>query len=355
MKIKKVGNFVVDLDNANSRKKNEEYLLSKILYDISVIEKKEVIENYPLIPILDINFIKNYSVQDVDFVFYKKPCKFDYKYSKAKIWNKFVLKVVDNISKEILKKVDVKCPLCGRIYSFNNVGHLYRRNHLLCKNCVYSFAQLNYGHANFQKSIKEKYGYDKISDVPFVKEKIEKTCLEKYGCKHPLQNEEIRKKCSKTCEERYGFANPFMVEEIAKTAKNHCLLYSNISIEFFDKISKETNEKIIYGNEEKTFKMNNAWYRVDGYIQELNIAIEFFGDYYHANPKKYNGDVLFDFWGKKITAKEIWEKDKKRIESMEKEYKVSFFIVWEDDYRNDFNTVKNKIVEFINDKRNKIC
>ena len=59
-------------------------------------------------------------------------------------------------------------------------------------------------------------------------------------------------------------------------------------------------------------------------------AIEFFGDYWHCNPRKYNGD-FFNKSSKKY-AHEIWAHDKKKIEDL-KSLGYSVLIIFESDYR----------------------
>ena len=66
-------------------------------------------------------------------------------------------------------------------------------------------------------------------------------------------------------------------------------------------------------------------YFVDGVIG--NIAIEFFGDYYHANPEIYKPKTKI--LGR--TAQELWKKDKNRIKTIESHgYKV--IVIWENDW-----------------------
>lgn len=70
-------------------------------------------------------------------------------------------------------------------------------------------------------------------------------------------------------------------------------------------------------------------YRVD-YIRGTKI-IEFFGDYWHANPRIYKED---DIMIGGLPASAIWERDNKKLEDLKlKGYSV--IIVWEDEYRKD--------------------
>lgn len=77
----------------------------------------------------------------------------------------------------------------------------------------------------------------------------------------------------------------------------------------------------------------------DYYHEELKIAIEFNGDYWHCNPKLYDGNYPHPTIKK--TAHTIWEKDKRKKELAKKNgYKV--FTIWESD------VIEDKINEILN-------
>lgn len=72
---------------------------------------------------------------------------------------------------------------------------------------------------------------------------------------------------------------------------------------------------------------------VDFYVKELNKIIEFYGDYWHGNPNIYCSEDIISFpKQKKIPAKEIWERDARRIDAI-KSIGVDVLIIWEKDYR----------------------
>ena len=50
----------------------------------------------------------------------------------------------------------------------------------------------------------------------------------------------------------------------------------------------------------------------DIFIPSLNLVIEYNGDYWHCNPKKYKPDYFNQ--KKQKTAKELWEYDKNKID-----------------------------------------
>lgn len=73
----------------------------------------------------------------------------------------------------------------------------------------------------------------------------------------------------------------------------------------------------------------------DIFVPDLNLIIEYYGDYWHANPKYYEST---DIVHHSITAQKIWDKDQERIRRLQTLYTVN--IIWED----DFKTNKEKIL-----------
>jgi hypothetical protein len=117
--------------------------------------------------------------------------------------------------------------------------------------------------------------------------------------------------------------------------------YSKVSQEFLLKL--DSHFKNLYSTHfaskegEKVFFIDEIkkCYSLDYFIEELKISVEFHGDYFHANPKKYGPD--YEFIGliknnKSITAKELWEKDLKKYSILEKYYGIKTIVVWESDY-----------------------
>ena len=116
--------------------------------------------------------------------------------------------------------------------------------------------------------------------------------------------------------------------------------YSKASQEFFYVIDKEisklyktyfaskNNEKVVYIDE------IDKCYLLDYYIEGINVCIEFNGDYYHANPKKYHKDFEFPEFSKDIVlkAEDLWEKDKKKKYHLQKSLNIQTIVVWESDY-----------------------
>ena len=83
----------------------------------------------------------------------------------------------------------------------------------------------------------------------------------------------------------------------------------------------------------------------DIYIPDLNLLIEYNGDYWHCNPKKYNSTYYNKKKGK--TAKEIWEYDKNKLD-LAKKYNYNCFVIWESDYKKNKNIIRELISQHDN-------
>lgn len=82
-------------------------------------------------------------------------------------------------------------------------------------------------------------------------------------------------------------------------------------------------------------------YRLDYFVPEINICIEFYGDYWHANPAKFNPTDI-PIPQLKKTAQEIWDHDAKRIKSLN-DRGISTIVVWASDLQ--AGTIIEKIYE----------
>ena len=87
--------------------------------------------------------------------------------------------------------------------------------------------------------------------------------------------------------------------------------------------------------------LNNMGYKIissfkidtkicDVYIPKLNLIIEYFGDYWHCNPNKYDSEYFNK--KKNQTAREIWEYDKSKLELI-KSYGYNLEVIWESELK----------------------
>lgn len=124
---------------------------------------------------------------------------------------------------------------------------------------------------------------------------------------------------------------------------------SKIELNLLEEIKKICNDNMSI----KTIQLENGKYLFpDIFLEDIGLVIEFYGDFWHANPKFYKeNDIVY----RNITAKEIWESDRIRIQKFDNAidknnnpvgYKT--IIIWEYDYINNEKQVLNMLDMLIN-------
>lgn len=87
---------------------------------------------------------------------------------------------------------------------------------------------------------------------------------------------------------------------------------------------------------------------LDFFDIKLNKAIEFYGDYWHANPIIYKNDEIIKYPNSvEMKSSDIHEKDKKRLFLLKQEYNIDTMVIWETDYKNNKDVVIKKCLEFL--------
>lgn len=100
-------------------------------------------------------------------------------------------------------------------------------------------------------------------------------------------------------------------------------------------ISKIENEWLasigIETQKQKRIIINGKKYTVDGFDPKTNTVYEFYGDYWHGNPKIYNPYDINK--ANKKTFKELYEKTIKREIIIRQHYNI--VVIWEQDWKNN--------------------
>jgi hypothetical protein len=78
-----------------------------------------------------------------------------------------------------------------------------------------------------------------------------------------------------------------------------------------------------------------------------NLIIEFYGDFWHRNPKKY--DKNFTMYGK--VSSDVWEKDRNRLDFLGS-YGYTSYIIWESEWKSKKEVIINEIKEKLNEDTN---
>jgi len=126
--------------------------------------------------------------------------------------------------------------------------------------------------------------------------------------------------------------------------------YSRISQQLFDKIhEKFSDNKVNYATLNKEFiiynKEKKEVYAYDYVDRTTKRVIEYNGDLFHANPSTYNEyDTPHPY--SDITAKDLWDKDRTKLELIKK-YGFKVLVVWDSDYRTNPEKEIKKCMNFL--------
>lgn len=222
--------------------------------------------------------------------------------------------------------------------------------------------------------------YSQAASTKSTRKQYKNTCNEKYGVDNVSQIEEVKNKKSNTFILNYGVDNiwksksyyewldSFMIDKYGKkriTGDNQ----SEIRKEYWKNLPPDEREKRI-GNilknlhggcyskletkisvildefeipYERSFWLNKKQF--DFKIKDSNILIEVHGDFWHANPIKYKANDILNHPKHLISAKELWEKDNKKLK-LANSHGYEVIYIWETDIKNDkhieilFNEIK---------------
>lgn len=200
-----------------------------------------------------------------------------------------------------------------------------------------------YQENNKKKSLSLEW-YTKRYGEEEGKEKYE-SHIEKLKFAHSLKGyikrygeEEGVRKYDKNCKRLFEIARKGNGSNRSIIGDNFC--------EFLYQHTKGLYEEIFFGENEFIFEVNNndicKIIQPDFYIKDINMVIEFFGDYWHRNPK-----FFYDEESEKIRAR-----DMTRLHLLKEYYDCNFVIVWENDYKNNPEKIIDDILGKIN-KREK--
>lgn len=100
-----------------------------------------------------------------------------------------------------------------------------------------------------------------------------------------------------------------------------------------------------YNIEVKTLHIGGNYFYPDMIIED-RLIIEYNGDYWHANPNKYNKDFIIE--RSKQKAEDIWKRDEYRISKF-KSIGYEVLVVWESEYKANpketINIIRKRIKE----------
>lgn len=148
--------------------------------------------------------------------------------------------------------------------------------------------------------------------------KVKKTKLERYGDEqYNNMNKHI-----KTMMDKYGVPYATYLNQTQSNGKT----ISKGQRRLFEKIKEK------YSDTQLEYYLEDVSKSVDIYIPSKNMIVEYFGDYWHCNPIKY--DKTYYHTQVHKTAEEIWKFDNERIDEFTKNgYVVK--IIWESELKSN--------------------
>ncbi len=120
--------------------------------------------------------------------------------------------------------------------------------------------------------------------------------------------------------------------------------YSNICIAWLDAISGSEGITIRHAKNGGEFKIPGSRFSVDGYCAETNTVYEFYGDYWHGNPKVYPPHILNDT--KCITMGELYQETIAREQEIKK-LGYNVISIWEGDWNDKIRETYSEIVSSV--------
>lgn len=191
-----------------------------------------------------------------------------------------------------------------------------------------------------------------------VKTKSKDYVVDKYGIE---KWDTLCKSKAHTLEnyiKRYGNKN-MAIEKLEEFFSNLASnsFYSKISQELFWSMDSKILDKhgVSYFFE-KNFEFTKysefiqGCYKYDYVIPEYKFAIEFNGDYYHANPVKYSPD--FYITKVKKYARDVWKEDEIKVNFL-KSFGYEVLVIWEKDFRENKQYTIDRVVNYVELCRNK--
>lgn len=211
------------------------------------------------------------------------------------------------------------CLKCNKEYT------VYKKSkHTTCSiECSLSYEENNKKRINGRFiSIQKKYGVSNIMELPEYKQKISDTKLLKYG-NSKYNNIE---KGIHTLQEKYGVSNAYLLNRSNGTriTKGQQKIYDILKDKYPDALLE--------------YQVLELKISADIYIPSKNLILEYYGDYWHCNPKFYTSE----FYNKSLKklAVDIWKKDLDR-ETKIRELGYNFKIIWEDEFNTNIDIISN--------------
>lgn len=218
----------------------------------------------------------------------------------------------------------------------------------------------------------ERYGQAEVFQTDYCKAKKKQSMLDRYGVPHAMMSADIKQKRSSTCFDKWGVSThkqkhmieclhlldsaDWLTEQYVTQSKNAYQIADSLGVErttvlnrlkkhnidirpsspfsqkctaWLNMIMKDEDISIIHAANGGEYKLPGTQLRVDGYCASNNTVYEFYGDYWHGNPRVFDG-ALFNSQ-KKQTMKELYDKTMCREHTITK-LGYNLITMWEHDF-----------------------
>jgi len=241
-----------------------------------------------------------------------------------------------------------KCPKCSKFYKYNEMEFIEK-----CKKIhgeKYDYTDINYKAGDIKINIKCKlHGFFEQLPLNHLKGN---GC---YKCKNLCRTtQDFIEKATKIHNDTYDYSKVkynTSREKVIIICKKHgdflqspndhlngcgcmkCNYYrhSKVSLIWLKQIETKLGYEIQHAGNigEKEIKINNKIIKFDGYDNKTNTVFEFYGDFFHGNPKTYNKDDI-----NPINKKKFGDLYKKTIdrENIIKNAGYNLITIWEKDF-----------------------
>lgn len=242
------------------------------------------------------------------------------------------------IKKDEFYIVERVCPSCKKtILTKSKNKTIACRNHfnkieknIECKKCSLE-SQIGTGNPFYGKKHTKK-----------TKKEISKSRKGKgMGENNSMANPTHRKKASENLKKKWLSGDM----EHARKIMSDKLKETRILGKIKSSITSKKEKEIFVFLKKRGLKVITS-YRVDSkvcdiFLPNLNLIIEYFGDYWHCNPLKYDENYFNQ--KKNMTAKEIWNYDKLKIDLI-KNNGYNLEVIWESELKHN----NDKIITILN-------
>lgn len=239
----------------------------------------------------------------------------------------------------IKNKIEIRpvCKTCGGKVAFSGTKKVSFYEHCSCR-CT----QLDKNVRDKNKeTCLQQYGVENGAQAPEIQAKMKATCLKRYGAENAFASEIIKQKIKEQNLQKYGVENAAQRKDIIEKRKATCIKkyglpdprtiglkhVSKGETDLFNECKKIYNGTIIQNDRAVIFPME-----LDIWIPDLNIGIEYDGDYWHSLDDMKERDIKKD--------KICFEKGIRLLRIKESEYVENKEII--------LNKIKMFLVEGIN-------